>query len=110
MTHRRRISSAFGVATAIVIAFDVAAIALAVIGLDRPPPTEQVFIRASSYHGMRIHRPDLSAFDAMPCLQTPGADSVYHAALPVAGRASCRVATTHGSLPTGNPRRSLGRW
>lgn len=99
--------------TAIVIAFDVVALATAAARLDRKSSAQREVIAARTVPEYRILvlNPLGSAHSAMPCFQAQGADSVEHAALGAPTKASCQVKRPEIRPPDDHgPMRSYGRW
>ncbi|HJU67951.1 MAG TPA: hypothetical protein VJ650_06845 [Gemmatimonadaceae bacterium] len=101
------------VLTAILIAFDVVALATAVARVDRRPSARREIVEAFTVpeYSIPVLDPGGSAHRTMPCFQADDADSAVHAALGAPSSAPCPLTRLETRRP-GEPgaMRSYGRW
>ena len=112
MDQRCRGNRCVRLLTALAIAFDVIAVAIAAARDERTTAARPVVeLLSAPEYTIRVFHPDTSVQRAMPCLQQRDADSTEYAALPVPGSSLCHLASAESAASHHRPgTRTLGIW
>src|SRR5918992_5183074 len=116
MKSHCRVRSAARLLTILLIAFDLASIAAALSHREPRRRPEGPYVIAvavpvpTSEFTMRVHRPDSSDGNVMPCLAPIGAEREAYAALLGPVPSPCRAAGSDDHDVATFPSRSIGVW